>query len=61
MAFLCETDLLMKIIEFMIATTNAENLPQYQIRFSLIVKYIKAFPSSPSMIREVKNLAPNLK
>ena len=30
-------------------------------RFSLIVEQILAFTSSPNMVREVKDLSPNLK
>ena len=40
-------------------TTNAENLRQYEIRFSLIVEQILAFASSTNLVREVKNLLPN--
>ena len=35
------------------ATTNAEILGQYKIRFSLIVEQILAFASCPNIIREV--------
>ena len=45
----------------MTATTNAENLRQYKIRFSLIAEKILVFPSHPSMVGEVKNLSPNFK
>ena len=45
----------------MTATTNAENLRQYKIRFSLIAEQILAFASSPNMVREVKDLSPNFK
>ena len=45
----------------MTATTNAENLRQYKIRFSLIVLQILAFASSPNMVIKVKNLSPNFK
>ena len=45
----------------MTATTNAENLRQYNIRFSLIVEQILAFASHPNIVREVKNLPPNFK
>ena len=45
----------------MSATTNAENLRQYKIRFSLIVEQTLAFTSSPNMVREKKNLSPNFK
>ena len=45
----------------MTATTNAENLRQYKITFSLIVEQILAFTSHPNMVREVKNLSPNFK
>ena len=45
----------------MTATTNAENLLQYKVRFSLIVEQIIAFASSPKMFREVKDLSPNFK
>ena len=43
----------------MAETTNAENLRQYKIRFSLIVEQILAFTSGPNMVRELKNLSPN--
>ena len=43
----------------MTATTNAENLRQYKIRFSLIVEKMLAFASSPNMIRQVKTLSLN--
>ena len=45
----------------MTATTNAENLQQYEPRFSLIVEQILAFASSPNIVGEVKNLFPNFK
>ena len=45
----------------MTAMANAENLGQYQIRFSLIAEQILAFASSPNMDREVKNLSSNFK
>ena len=45
----------------MTAPINAESFRQYRIRFSLIVEQILAFTSSPNMVREVKNLYPNLK
>ena len=38
----------------MTATTNAENLPQYKIRFSLIAEQILVFASHPNIVREVK-------
>ena len=38
----------------MTASTNAENLRQYKIRFSLISEQLLAFASSPNMVREVK-------
>ena len=37
----------------MTAATNAENLRQYKIRFSLILEQILAFVSRPNKIREV--------
>ena len=43
----------------MAAIINAENL-QYKTRFSLIAEQILAFASHGSMVREVKNLPPNL-
>ena len=43
------------------ATTNAENLRQYKIRFSLIAEQILAFASKHNMARKVKNLLPNFK
>ena len=42
----------------MTTTTNAENLQQYKIRFSLIVEQILAFPSSSCLVRKVKSLPP---
>ena len=45
----------------MTATTNAENLPQYKIRFSLIAEQILVFASHPNIVREVKNMSPNFK
>ena len=57
-AFLCE---IIKVCKFMIAATNTENLPQYKIRFSLIVKSILAFTSSSSVVGEEKNMSPNFK
>ena len=45
----------------MTATTNAENLQQYKIRLSLIVKQILAFASHPNIVTELKNLSPNFK
>ena len=45
----------------MITTTNAENLPQYKSRLSLIVEQILAFPSSTYLVGKVKNLSPNFK
>ena len=39
--------------------TNAENLRQYKIRFSLIVEQILSFISILNMFKEVKNLSPN--
>ena len=45
----------------MTAPTNAENLRQNKIRFSLISEQILAFASSPNMVREIKNLLLNFK
>ena len=45
----------------MTTSANAENLRQYKSRFSLIVEQILAFASSTRLVREVKNLFPNLK
>ena len=45
----------------MTAPTNAENLRQHKIRFSLISEQILAFASSPNMVREIKNLLLNFK
>ena len=45
----------------MTETTNAENLRQYKIIFSLIVEQILSFASSANMVNEVKNLPPNFK
>ena len=57
--FLCETDLVIKMCYFMTATTNAENLQQYKIRFFLIAEKILAIASLPNIIRKVKKLSPN--
>ena len=43
----------------MTATTNAENLRKFQIRFFLIAEKILAFASHPNIIRKVKKLSPN--
>ena len=48
-AFLCETDLVIKIWWIMTAITNAENLRQYKIRYSLIVELILALDASPKV------------
>ena len=45
----------------MTMTTNAENLRQYKIRFSLIPEQMLAFSSQANVVREVKNLSPNFK
>ena len=45
----------------MTATTNAENLRQYKIGFSLIAEQALAFASHPSIVREVKNPSPHSK
>ena len=38
----------------MTATTNDKSLPQYKIRFYLIVEQTLTFASSPKMVTEVK-------
>ena len=43
----------------MAATTSAENLRQYKIRFPLIAEQILTFISHPNMVRQVKGLSPN--
>ena len=43
------------------ATTNAENLRQYKIRFSLIAEQTLSFATSPNMVREAKHLSRNFK
>ena len=43
------------------AITNVENLAEYKGRFSLIVKQILAFDSSPNFVRKVKTVSQNLK
>ena len=48
-AFLCETDLVIKIWWIMTAITNAENLRQYKIRYSLIAELILALDASPKV------------
>ena len=45
----------------MTATTNPDNLRQYEIKFSVLAEQILAFTSHPNMFREVQNLPPNLK
>ena len=45
----------------MTTITNAENLRQHKIRFSLIVEQILAFALGTSMVREVKSLSPKSK
>ena len=45
----------------MTATTCADNLPQNEIRFFLLVEQILAVASSLNMISELKNLSPNFK
>ena len=45
----------------MTRTANAENLRQYENRFSLIVDQVIKFDSSPNMVRVVKNLTSNFK
>ena len=53
-AFLCETDLVIKIWWIMTAITNAKNLRQYKIRYSLIVELILALDASPKVVRGKK-------
>ena len=45
----------------MTATTNAKNLRQYKIKFSVILEQILAFALSLNIVREVKNLSENFK
>ena len=45
----------------MTTAANAEMLPQYKSKFSLIVEQILAFTSSVNLFRDVKNLSPNFK
>ena len=45
----------------MTATTNAKNLRQYKIKFSVILEQILAFALSLNIVREVKNLSGNFK
>ena len=49
------------MFQIMATTTNAENLRQYKIRFSLIVEQILALTSSINLVKEFKNLSSNLK
>ena len=49
------------MFQIMTTTTNAENLRQYKIRFSLIVEQILALTSSINLVKEFKNLSSNLK
>ena len=44
----------------MTATTNVENLQQNKIILYLIAEQILAFASSPNMVRETKNLSPQI-
>ena len=44
----------------MTTTRNAENLQDKRM-FHLIVEQILAFTSSTNLVKEVKNLSPNLK
>ena len=44
----------------MTKTTNANNLRQYKSRFSLIAEQVLAFTMSTILVREIKNLSPNL-
>ena len=44
----------------MTTTTNAENLPQYKTRFSLIVEQILVFSSNTNLFRKGKNLYPTI-
>ena len=60
MLYLYETDIVIRTCQFMSATTNVENLPQYKIRFSLITEQVLAFPLHPNMVSEVENLSPNI-
>ena len=48
-------------MQFITATTNAENVRQYKIGFSLVVEQILAFTSSNNVVRGVKGLVPNFK
>ena len=43
----------------MTATTNTENLRQYEIRFSSITEQTLAFDSHPNIVSEIKNLSPS--
>ena len=45
----------------MAATTNAEILRQYKIRFSLIIELVLPLDSNPNTTAEVKNLSSNFK
>ena len=45
----------------MSGTTDAENLQQYEIRFSLITEQVLDFALHPNMVSKVKNLSPNFK
>ena len=46
----------------MTATTNAKNLRQYKIRFSLIAEQILPFFAlHPNMVTEIKNMRPYFK
>ena len=45
----------------MTTATNAANLRQYKIKFSLIAEEILPFASSTNLITEIENLSPNFK
>lgn len=57
--FLRDTDLVIKICQFMATITNAENLKQYDSTIFRIVEQMFAFTLGTNFIRKVKNVSPN--
>ena len=51
-AFLCETELIIKICKIMTLITNTDTLRQYKSGFSLILEQIVAFISRTNLVYE---------
>ena len=51
-AFLCETELVIKICKIMTLITNTDTLRQYKSGFSLILEQIVAFISRTNLVYE---------